>query len=119
MGSKLELLIGNLSPLLFRGKRFKEVFLDGLICRLSSFISKSEKNLDKIPHPELDAPPHIQSSLILWIVMPCFFIGLSIIFLTTIVVPKTVRPFSLPKPAAIKPALESVVPEININFYSI
>jgi len=49
--------------------------------------------------------------------MPCFFTGLSIIFLTTIVVPKTVRPFSLTNPAAIKPALESVVPEININFY--
>ena len=48
--------------------------------------------------------------------MPCFFIGLSIIFLTTIVVPKTVRPSSFPKPAAIKPALESVVPEVIINF---
>ena len=32
------------------------------------------------------------------------------------VVPKTVRPSSLPKSAAIKPALESVVPEINIYF---
>ena len=63
-----------------------------------------------MPHPAFDAPPHIQSSFTLWIVMPCFFIGLSIIFLTTIVVPKTVRPSFLPKPAAIKPALESVVP---------
>ena len=26
------------------------------------------------------------------------------------------RPSSLPKPAAITPALESVVPEVNINF---
>ena len=32
------------------------------------------------------------------------------------VVPKTVSPSSLPKPAAIKLALESVVPEIKINF---
>ena len=48
--------------------------------------------------------------------MPCFSIGCSIIFLTTIVVPKTVRPSSFPKPAAIKLAFESVVPEININF---
>ena len=94
------------------------MFFDGFICRLSSFISKSEKNLDKIPHPAFDAPPHIQSPFTLWFVIPCFFIGLSITFLTTIVVPKTVRPSSLPKPAAIKLALESVVPEININFYS-
>jgi len=92
------------------------VFLDGFICRLSSLISKSEKNLDKIPHPAFDAPPQIQSSLTLWIVIPCSFIGLSIIFFTTIVVPKTVRPSSFPKPAAIKLALESVVPEIYINF---
>ena len=65
MGSKLELFIGNLSPLLLRGKRFKEVFSDGFICRLSSLISKSEKNLDKIPHPAFDAPPQIQSPLTL------------------------------------------------------
>ena len=65
IGFKLELLIGNLSPLLLRGKRFKEVFLDGLICRLSSFISKSEKNLDNMPHPAFDAPPHTQSPLTL------------------------------------------------------
>ena len=69
-----------------------------------------------MPHPAFDAPPHIQWPFTLWFVTPCFFIGLSIIFLTTIVVPKTVRPSSLPKPAAITLALESVVPEININF---
>ncbi|KGG06397.1 hypothetical protein EV00_0699 [Prochlorococcus marinus str. MIT 9322] len=61
IGFKLELLTGNLSPILLRGKRFKEVFFDGFICRLSSFISKSEKNFDKIPQPAFDAPPHIQS----------------------------------------------------------
>ena len=89
------------------------MFFDGLICRLSSFISKSEKNLDKIPHPAFDAPPHIQWPFTLWFVTPCFFIGLLIIFLTTIVVPKTVRPSSLPKPAAITLALESVVPAVS------
>ena len=108
--------MGNLSPLLLRGKRFKEVFFEGFICRLSSFISKSEKNLDNIPHPAFDAPPQIQLPLTLWVVIPCSFIGLSIIFLTTIVVPKIVRPSSFSKPAAIKLALESVVPEININY---
>jgi len=92
------------------------VFFDVFICLLSSLISKSEKNLDKIPHPAFDAPPHIQSPFTLWFVIPCFFIGLSIIFLTTRVVPKTVRPASYPKSAAITLALESVVPEININF---
>ena len=69
-----------------------------------------------MPQPAFDAPPHIQLPFTLWFVIPCFFIGLSIIFLTTIVVPKTVRPSSLPKPAAITLALESVVPEINIYF---
>ena len=79
-------------------------------------ISESEKNLDKIPHPAFDAPPQIQSPLTLWVVIPGSFIGLFIIFFITIVVPKTVRPSSFPKFAAIKLALESVVPEIYINF---
>ena len=78
-------------------------------------ISKSEKNLDRIPHPAFDAPPQIQLPLTLCVVIPISFTGLSIIFLTTIVVPKTVRPSYFPKFAAIKLALESVVPEININ----
>ena len=69
-----------------------------------------------MPHPAFDAPPQLQSPLTLWIVIPCSFVGLSITFFTTIVVPKTVRPSSFPKLAAIKLALESVVPEININF---
>ena len=98
------------------GKRFREVFFEGLICLLSSFISKSEKNLDKIPQPAFDAPPHIHSSLTRWVVIPFSLIGVLLIFLTTIVVPKTVRPSSFPNPAAKKAAFESVVPETNNIF---
>ena len=80
IGSKKGLLTGNLSPLLLSGKRFREVFFDGFICLLSSFISKSEKNWDKIPQPAFDAPPHIQLSLTRWVVIPFSLIGVLLIF---------------------------------------
>ena len=107
---------GNLSPLLFSGKRFSEVSFDVFICLLSSLISKSEKNLDRIPHPAFDAPPNIQLSRNLCVVIPSPLIGVLIIFFTTMVVPRTVRPSSFPNPAAKKAAFESVVPEINSIF---
>ena len=109
-GSRPGSSTGNRSPGRGRGRSLRPLGWAGLIWRLSSARSWSEKNWRSTPPPALEAPPTSQRPPRRWQLMPGPLMGLGLNCFSTKVVPRTAMPSPGWGSAASTAALASVVP---------